>query len=283
MPKTEIGFVIPLVLLVVLLGCSQSQPPQRLAPNPSARVALVDVANSAEEEAEIRSLVDQLVLAEGPANNQPTMNPGLKIYDADGNEVKPEGDPGQADDYEKKFESCQMAFKKLSDFRIAAFPILIEHLDDKRQSINFRNHFLANSVGDACNWIIYFQLEDQPENYSEYGLSRLGRDGNQHTKPYWEGTPFDDAGGIKEWLEENKELSYGKMQIKCLQWLLDRERAIGVSDADSYFLNVLPLEIRILERRLEIGENVAEQLETARMALQKRDDSIVPRELLPDK
>lgn len=283
MPKIEIGFVISLVLSVGLLGCSQSQQPQPIAPNPSARVALVDVANSAEEEAEIRSLVDQLVLAEGPENNQPTMNPGLKIYDADGNEVKPDGDSRQAEDYQNKFESCQMAFKKLSDHRVAAIPILIEHLDDKRQSINFRNHYLANSVGDACRWIIYFQLQDEPESYSEYGLGRLGRDGKQHTKPYWEGTPFDDAGGVKEWLEQNKALSHGKMQIKCLQWLLDGERAIGVPDADSYFLNVLPLEIRILERRLEIGENVAEQLDTSRTALQKRDASVVPRELLPDK
>lgn len=279
MRKIAIGFVLPLVLW----GCSESQQPQRDAPNPSAGIALVDVANSAEEEAEIRSLIDQLVFAEGRANDQPVRNPSMKIFDADGNEVKPAGDPKDAEEKRKRFESCEMAFIKLTDHMIAAFPILIEHLDDQRQSINFRNHYSGNSVGNACYWIIYYQLQDRPESYSEYGHSRLGRDGNQHPKPYWEGTPFDDAGGIKEWLEQNKELSYGKMQIKCLQWLLDRERAIGVPDADSYFLNVLPLEIRILEHRLETGDDVAEQLDELRTALQNRKDTVVPLELLPDK
>ena len=86
---------------------------------------------------------------------------------------------------------------------------------------------------------------------------------------------------MKEWLKANKDLNYTQMQIKCLQWLLDREQKIGAPDADSYFLNILPLEIRILERRLELGEDVGAELERLRKGLSERDESVVARELLP--
>lgn len=104
------------------------------------------------------------------------------------------------------FGGCQDAFQKLSEQEDAAFPVLVKHLDDKRQSINFRNHFSGNSVGDACYWIIYFQLQDRPRGYSRYGYSRFGRYGKGCPKPYYEGTPFDDAGGLQEWLAANEKL-----------------------------------------------------------------------------
>ena len=161
----------------------------------------------------------------------------------------------------QKYNSCQEAFRKLSEMKSVAIPFMAQHLDDSRQSINFRNHHTGNSVGQACYWNIYFQLQDQPRDYSRYGYSRKGRDGQDHPKPYWQGTPFDDSGGLKAWLEQNKDSNYLEMQVKCLQWLLDREKKIGAADADSYFLNILPLEIRILERRLQNGDAVKDELE----------------------
>lgn len=50
------------------------------------------------------------------------------------------------------------------------------------------------------------------------------------------------------------------MQIKCLKWLLEREKKIGVPDPESYFINILPLDIQILKRRLEAGDDVADEL-----------------------
>jgi hypothetical protein len=97
-----------------------------------------------------------------------------------------------------------------------------------------------------------------------------------------EGTPFDDAGGLVKWLEENKELTYTEKQIKCLQWLLEKEKAIGAADADSYFLNILPLEIQILKRRLEAGEDVEKELERLQEVKDKKLVDAIPRELLPD-
>lgn len=274
---------------IVLCGCSPTpQPDPNTEVQPESRqasktvaTALVDVATSAEQEAEIRALVDQLVLAKRQASNQPMRNPTMKIYNADGKEVKPTGDTKAAEEYRNKFESCQMAFQKLFELNIAAFPVLIEHLDDKRQSINFRNHFLGNSVGDACRWNIYFQLQNMPKNYSEYGHSRKGRDGKNHVKPYWEGKPFDDAGGVKKWLDQNRNLTYPEMQVKCLQWLLAKEKAIGACDAESYFLNILPLEIQILERKQDAGDNVAEELDRLRKVLKNKEVKEIPVELLP--
>jgi hypothetical protein len=276
-------FITCACLLTVLnCGCSGAPGPEGSRTTDKRQTtAFADWTTSPEEQAAVRDLVEQLVMTDEPATNQPMRNPGITIFDADGKSVKPVGEAQKAEERRKRFEACEAAFQKLLEFKMASFPLLVEHLDDKRQSINFRNHYLANSVGDACRWNIYFQLVDTPENYSSYGYARTGRDRKDHPKPAWEGTPFDDAGGVREWLEENKSLSYLGMQIKCLQWFLDKEKAIGASDAESYFLNILPLEVRILERRQQAGEDVGSELTKLRRALAEKDASVIPAVLLP--
>jgi len=222
------------------------------------------------QDTQIRQLIEQLVLTEEPAPPNEFMPP-----------IHPNMASDKSADYRQRYERCQTAFKKLTAFKGAAFPIMLEHLGDKRQSIPFRNHYTEHSVGIACYWNIYFQLTDQPENYSSYGYQRKGRDGELHVKPYWEGSPFDEARGIPQWLIQNKNLSYVEIQIKCLNWLLEREKKIGAPDAESYFENILPLEIRILERRLEKGDDVAKELERLRIILNSKDANAVPKELLP--
>jgi hypothetical protein len=234
-------------------------------------VSSLAVAESATkgDEKEIRALIEDLVFVHGKASDTPLLSPGI----------------GGNDDveYKRQFEKCQRAFAKLTEFRDKALPFLAEHLGDKRPSIHFRNHYLGHSVGDACYWNIYLQLQDRPKNYSSYGYQRKGRDGRSHPKPYWEGTPFDEAGGVSKWLEANKRLSYAEMQVKCLAWLLEREKGIGVPDAESYFENILPLEIRILERKAETGADVSGELQRLRSVLNQKEATAVPRELLPKK
>jgi hypothetical protein len=242
--------------LAFLLGCGTPMLQQPASKGEKA---------SAKQEQEIRSLIEQLVFAEGEAKGPP-YSPGV----ADNSK-----------EYRERYKTCQKAFEKLAEFKGLAFPFLIEHFEDKRQSICFRNHFPNSSVGHACHWNIYYQLQDMPEDYSEYGLERKGRDGQFHVKPYWEGTPFGEAGGVSKWLEANRNLSYAEKQVKCLQWLLEKEKAIGACDADSYFLNILPLEIRILERRLEAGENVKKPLEELRRVKEEKRVDKIPAELLP--
>lgn len=250
--------------------------------------SLAELKTTAEEQATIRSLIEQLVMSDEPAANQPMRAPPVAQFPdarafANGAPAKPDVDAQQAADYRKGFEACQTAFRKLAELKMAAFPLLVEHLDDNRQSINFRNHSLGNSVGDACRWNIYYQLVDTPENYSQYGYGRPGRDGKDHPRPAWDGTPFDAAGGLRQWLEANKSLTYPAMQIKCLQWFLEKEKAIGARDAESYFITILPLEVRILERRREAGEDVGDELARLRQALASKNASVIPPELLPPK
>ena len=278
------------VLLTLLLGtvssaCNGDQA-QSTADNPTnvtGKKAPVVAKSRRDIESEIRGLIERLVFADGPASNRPIVGPYIKIFDAEGNSKPHSGESDDAEKRRQKFCDCQEAFNKLYEMKAAAIPIMVEHLDDKRQSINFRNHRAGNSVGHACYWNIYYQLQDRPRDYSRYGYSRAGRDGEDHPKPYWTGTPFDDAGGLEEWLEENRDLNYVEMQIKCLNWLLEREKLIGAPDADSYFLNILPLEIRILERRSENGEDVEGEL---KRLIDIRDNKLadqIPKDLLPER
>ncbi len=167
------------------MGCNGDQTGSAAqAPNESRGTKDSVVAESnGDRELEIRGLIEQLVFTDSPASNQPIVNPNMKIVDADGNAKPISGESDDAEKRRQKFNSCQKAFNKLYELKEAAIPFLVEHLDDERQSITFRNHSKGNSVGDACYWNIYFQLVDQPEDYSEYGYSRKGRDGENHPKP----------------------------------------------------------------------------------------------------
>jgi hypothetical protein len=274
-----------LCLAVVAASCNRDpfESPSETRPESNRTSVPEDQEANHDRESEIRSLIELLVFSDGPASNRPIVDPNMKIVDADGNAKPISGASDDAEKRRQKFNACQQAFNKLYEMKEVAIPFLVEHLDDDRQSINFRNHYTGNSVGDACFWNIYYQLVDQPNDYSEYGYSRMGRDGQNHPKPYWEGTPFDDVGGLKTWLQQNSELNYLEMQIKCLRWLLEREKQIGAADSDSYFRNILPLEIRILERRKENGDDVDDEL--ARL-VRIRDNKLadeVPQELLPDR
>ena len=102
-----------------------------------------------------------------------------------------------------------------------------------------------------------------------------------HEKPSWD-SPFG-KGGLKQWLEQNQALSYHAKQIKCLNWFLDREKTIGASDAESYFENILPLEIHILERKQEDGLDVQQELARLREIRDGKLVKEIPPDLLPDK
>ncbi len=251
-------FILGLALFVAA-KCSEGNTTKK------STSAVVSVAN-ADQEREIRSLIEQLVFENKPGSEEPPFSPGVIEND---------------EDYRKRFKSCQSAFNKLAAFRELAFPFLIEHLKDNRQSIPFRNHHMGFSVGDACYWNMFMQLQDRPKNYSEYGYQRKGRDGKMYVQVYQEGTPFDAEGGLVKWIEKNKGLTLAEKQIKCLQWLLEKEKQIGAADEDSYFLNILPLEVRILERRQEAGENVAVELQRMRRIQEQKLVDQIPLELLP--
>lgn len=226
---------------------------------------------SAEQEKEIRDLIEQLVFLESTAGDLFVSAPFITAS----------GASSATDEYRTRFDQCMTSFRKLKEYKALSLPFLVEHLNDKRQSINFRNHVLGHSLGDACYWNIYGQLQDMPSDYSTYGAGRTGRDGKYHEMPYWAGTPFEEAGGIDQWLKANAHLSYIEKQIKCLTWLLDQEKAIGACDSASYFENIWPLEVRILERKQQAGADVAMDLERLRKMKEMNSVAEIPAELLP--
>ena len=62
-------------------------------------------------------LVDQLVLTEGKASNEPVLSPGV----AD-----------KSPEYTQRFKKVQDAFGKLTELKVKAFPVLVKHLEDKQ-------------------------------------------------------------------------------------------------------------------------------------------------------
>lgn len=221
-----------------------------------------------QQEIEIENLIEQLVFNDPKASRPPGSDSGAGAEDA---AIK------------KECAKCEEAFRKLTEHKEASLPLLLEHLGDQRPSVPFRHHFVGHSVGFACYWNIYDQLMDTPPDYSSYGLVREGRDGKDHEKPNQGGGPFSEVRGPQAWLEQNKHLSYVEKQIKCLEWMLAKEKEIGAADAESYFKNILPLEIRILERKLDTGVPVQSELHRLRKILREKIVSEIPPELLPDK
>ncbi|WP_291170662.1 hypothetical protein [Gimesia sp.] len=211
-----------------------------------------------QQEKQIRALIEQLVFDESI-------------------------DPKNKKALEKERDLCYDAYSKLFKYKELAFPVLMEHLDDERPSVYFRNHYLEHAVGDACYWNMVYQLQDRPKDYSRYGYARQGRDGKSHPKPVWEGSPFAEAGGLKKWLIANQNLSYTEQQIKCLNWMLAAEKKIGAADAESYFVNILPLEIQILKRRQQLGHDVQAELKRLQQIKAEKLVNQIPAELLPEK
>ena len=175
------------------------------------------------------------------------------------------------------------AFKRLTAFNELAFPFLASHLDDKRPSSMHWNHTFVKTVGSMCHRVIHDQLIEFPAGYTEYGYQRTGRDGKGHVKPYWAGTPYDAADGLGKWLKQNQDLTYAEKRIKCLTWLLDEEKKIGVIDHNGYYVNILPLELKILELKAEGGQDVATELARVRELSKTKPGNQAPKELMPDR
>ena len=83
------------------------------------------IVASPSEEAELKKLISQLIFADQKATGEIIFSPGAEAE-------KPE--------YRKREKACQEAYKKLFAFKAKAVPFLVEHLDNDRQSLAFRNH-----------------------------------------------------------------------------------------------------------------------------------------------
>lgn len=240
-----------------------------------------DMVATKQQEVEILKLIEQLVfipVAKPEADPGPKTVPKRKSDDPfAGVEETPE----ITEENRKRASACREAFKQLTAYKGLAFPFMVEHLEDKRPSLHFHGHWKHHDVGAACYWNIRYQLEDMPGDYSSYGYARKGRDGESHVVPYYQYPGQLPIDGLKKWLAENAALSYTEKQIKCLRWLLEEEKKIGACDPESYFENILPLEIRILQRRAQLGDDVQVELKRQQQILREKQTNAIPPELLP--
>ena len=243
---------------------------------------------SPEQESEIRKLIEDLVITE----KETKANAAKEIRSDKAKAVDKESNPDPFADENMPsevleelrgyFKTRRDGFKRLTAFNELAFPLLASHLDDKRPSLMYWNHTFAKTVGRICYRVIHDQLTEFPEGYSQYGLQRTGRDGKDHKKPYWAGNPYEESDGLGKWLQQNHQLTYTEKRIKCLNWLLDEEKKIGVIDPRGYYVNILPLELAILELKASAGQDVANELARVRKLAKTRPANQVPKELLPD-
>jgi hypothetical protein len=276
----------PIAAIIVLLGCLGDAVCREEATAPGGAEVAGEGSGkrppaavvTKEQEVEIRKLIEQLVMS--PVAN-PKRKPGSTVPPEQSDPFADAVDSGDAEEQRRRVAVCRKAYMQLAAFKELAIPFMLEHLEDQRPSVPFQNHWKGSTVGDACYRNIRDQLEDLPSDYS-YVYSRIGRDGKMHVKPYWVNSGELSQEGLREWMKRHGGLSYTEKQIKCLSWLLAEERKIGACDPESYFKNILPLEIRILHRRVELGEDVGIQLERLQKVLKEKNADAVPSELLPE-
>ncbi|MEO5716631.1 MAG: hypothetical protein ABIT37_24340 [Luteolibacter sp.] len=300
------------IIVVFLLGCANPGVCEVLVAGPEDVEAVGPVIEgkvirgkgpaevaTKEQEVEIRRLIEQLAFVPFPMPQGPPAPKPVPEEVPESTADDPFADPSYApppgpDPFAMEEEppeiakanvrmatACREAFKQLTAYKGLALPLMVDQLDDERPSMDFHGHWKRRDVGAACYWNIRYQLEDHPGDYSSYGYARKGRDGESHVKPYYESPGQLPPKGLKTWLMENAALSYTEKQLKCLRWALEEEKKIGASDADSYFSNILPLEIRILQRRGQLGEDVRVELERLVKIRTNKDVGGIPPELLP--
>lgn len=239
----------------------------------SASPRLAAAVASEEEAAAIRKLIDQLWMDVVPRTEKSGDSPPENPYDIPEDDITREN--------RRRAKRCALAFERLSNLGELAFPFLIEHLEDKRPSVDFHGHLRDRFVGTACHLIIRYQIEGYPEDYGQYGYQRIGKDGGLHVVPRNRSdSPFWD---IRNWLESNRDVSLAGKRIRAMEWALDQERKIGAFGAEGYYVNILPLEIGILERKAELGADVGGELKRLKKIRDERKEESEPRELLPVK
>lgn len=290
----------PLVLISITLLGVGSGPAygQQSAPPNAGKIDATSVpakegprVATPDQEVEIKRLIEKLVIGEKEQQIE-----AAEKRRTDKARAKAEKDENSDDDpydpdniplaVQKAFDQYSKirdnAFERLTEYKDLAFPILATHLDDKRPSLMMWNHTFADTVGTVCSRVIHNQLTKHPEGYSEYGLYRIGRDGQYHEQTFYTGNPYEKSGGLGKWLQQNQNLSYIEKRIKCLSWMLDAETKIGVIDPHGYYVNIVPLELEILELKAGAGQDVTNELARVRKLMETKPANQVPKELLPD-
>ena len=122
--------------------------------------------------------------------------------------------------------------EELSALGKLAFPHLLEHLDDNRESVELQRLNRRQYVGEACYCIIAYQILDIPPNYA-FPIFRTGADGKSHARPFAVEQDLFDSSTITAWLKQRESEPLAALQVEALEWLLEQEDKIGYPDYKS--------------------------------------------------
>ncbi len=181
----------------------------------------------------IDSLIEQLALSSQPAADRPIYTPAPDT---------PSTDP-RVPAYE--------AAEQLRALGKAAFPKLLEHLDDDRQSICLRRT-LPCSVRLACFSIMEHQIFLFPDDFV-CSIYRTGQDGQMHGRPMFFEPRLFNPSTIESWLDERKDRSLTEIQIEALEWMLAHEVEIGFRNNEDKEKYLHPLQRKLAQLRSQRG------------------------------
>jgi len=136
--------------------------------------------------------------------------------------------PGYDLNAQQKIEQTQA---KLVSLGKAAFPALIEHMNDAGYSLSVETSVVRGlSVGEVCFLIIEHQVDPSPMRYK----LRDGADGNSHSYKGYFSQYFRksmDREGMRRWWEKHQKLTLREMRIEAYEWRIAHELKIGFPDA----------------------------------------------------
>ena len=177
----------------------------------------------------IEALIEKLAISQEPASYSPVYTPSRDAPRTDRRVI------------------AYAAAEELKRRGRVAFPYLLRHLGDRRQSVAFRR-VLPSTVGGACFCIVRSRIFALPEDYRG-SMFRIGADGKRHERPYFSGPALFDPSTLEGWLKEREDRSLEQMQLEALEWLIAREKEIGFRTEEDRDRFLRPLERQLRRTR----------------------------------
>ena len=139
------------------------------------------------------------------------------------------------------------AGSSLSHLGRDAWPVLLQHLDDERESVPAREVSGPYDVGHQCYCILSGQVVNLPKGYIK-AKTREGKDGKGRMTP---GLYYSFSPDLKNWLHERREWTLTRMQLEVITNVLKENDEIGyANNEDRDRIRGLLLEhIKLLESK----------------------------------
>jgi len=171
----------------------------------------------------VEALIERLAISQEEAGTAPVFTPAKDTPSSD------------------KRMAAYDAAKEIRSYGRSAFPLLLKHMDDRRQSVAFRS-VLPSTVADACFCIIRGQVESVPGAWR--GHQRKGPNGQYVQRPVFLTRPT-----IRRWYDKREDWALVQMQMEAVEALLAAERKAGFADKKQEEEIVAPYLARLQELR----------------------------------